>query len=258
MEHQIYELLKRYAQGQMTEAERTDFEKRLKTDAAFAGEVATWAAIYKGIQAGGDRQLDAELREFGKKLMQAESIELSATTVNTPQTRKFQIPRWAYAVAAAVLLLLVAWPVFQNLEPSTPDYADNKTLFEKHFRQPPAPQVRDAQVTAWRVSYQNKDYPAAIAELEKLLADPNYTNRSEANLYLGISHLAAGQGQQALAAFGQVSPDSFDRDDAQWYSALAYLIIDDIVHAKQTLEEISGKDGHPHRQEAQEMLKAMK
>ena len=257
MEYQIYELLKRYAKGQMSEPERADFEKRLETDAAFAGEVATWAAIYKGIQAEGDLQLDKQLYDFGKKLMQAEATQLTPSVVNVSPKHGFHIPRWAYAVAAALLLLVIAWPVFQNLKPSTPAYTDNKTLFEKHFRQPPAPQVRDAQVAAWRVSYQNKDYPTTIAELEKLLADPNYINRSEANLYLGISHLAAGQGQQALDAFGRVSADSFDRDDAQWYSALAYLIIDDIVHAKQTLEEISGIDGHPHRQEAREMLDAM-
>ena len=171
MEHQNYELLKRYALGQMSEAERADFEKRLETDAAFAGEVTTWAAIHKGIQAEGDHQLDAELREFGKKLMQAESSGLSATVVNAPQTRKFQIPRWAYAVAAALLLLLVAWPIYQNLQPSAPAYADNKALFEKHFRLPPAPEVRDAQVSTWRTAYQQKNYATAAAELEKLLAD---------------------------------------------------------------------------------------
>lgn len=258
MEHQTYNLLKRYALKQMSEAERADFEKRLETDAAFAGEAAAWAAIYKGIQAEGDRQLDAELRDFGKKLMQSESAELSVTVANVPQTRKFQIPRWAYTAAAALLLLLVAWPIYQKLQPPTPAYADNKALFEQHFRLPPAPEVRDAQATEWRDAYQKKDYAAATTELEKLLADPNYARRSEANLFLGLSYLVTQQGQKALAAFQKVSPDSFDWEDAQWYSALAYIIIDDVVHAKQTLGEISGENGHPHQREAQEMLSAMR
>jgi hypothetical protein len=257
MEHQTYELLKRFNQGQLSDSERAAFEKRLETDAAFAAEVAAWAVIYKGIQAEGDRQLDQQLRGLGKKLMQSETAELTPSVVNVAQKQQFRIPRWAYAIAAALLLLLAAWPIYQNLQPSRPAYADNKALFEKHFRLLPAPAVRDAQVTAWREAYQNKNYTAAIAELETLLADPNFTNRSEANLYLGISHLAAGQGPQALAAFGQVSADSFDWDEAQWYSALACFIIDDVVHAKQSLEEISGTSGHPHQQEAQEMLDAM-
>ena len=258
MEHQTYELLKRYYLGQLPEAERAAFEKRLETDAAFAAEVTAWATIYKGIQAEGDRRLDEQLRVIGTKLIQAETAELTPSAVHVAQKQRFQIPRWAYAVAAVLLLLLVAWPIYQNLQPATPVYAGNKAIFEKHFRLPPAPQVRDAQITTWRVAYQNKDYTAAIADLEKLLADPNYKNRSEANLFLGLSHLAAGQGHEALSAFGQVSADSFDWDEAQWYSALAYIIIDDVVHAKQTLKEISGKTGHPHQQEAQEMLNEMK
>lgn len=257
MEHEIYELLKRYLKGQMTESERAAFEKRMETDATFAEEVATWAAVYKGIQAEGDRQLDAQLRDLGKNMLQPETTKLSTTKVNMPQTRKFQIPRWAYAAAAALLLLLVAWPVYQNLRPSGPAYADNKALFEKHFRLPPPPTVRDAQPIAWREAFQNKNYTIAISELKTLLADPDYANRSEASLFLGLSHLAVGQGQQALDAFAQVSADSFDWDEAQWYSALAYLIIDDVVHAKQTLEGIAGKAGHLHRQEARELLEAM-
>lgn len=258
MEHQTYELLKRFNLGQLTEAERAAFEKRLETDAAFAEEVTAWAAIYKGILAEGDRQLDEQLRVIGKKLMHPETAELTPSVVNKAQQPRFHIPRWAYAAAAALLLLLVAWPIYQNLQPATPAYAGNKALFEKHFRVPPAPEVRDANVTVWREAYQNKNYTAAVTELEKWLADPNCPNRSEANLFLGLSHLAAGQGRQALAAFGQVSADSFDWDEAQWYSALAYIIIDDVVHAKQTLGEISGKAGHPHQREAQEMLDEMK
>ncbi|MCE7921689.1 MAG: hypothetical protein DYG98_01410 [Haliscomenobacteraceae bacterium CHB4] len=259
MEHQTYELLKRYAQGRMSETERADFEHRLATDAAFAEEAAMWAAIYKGIQAEGDRQLEKQLRDAGKKLIQTEPVaELEPSVVNPAPKKRFQVPRWVYAIAAALLLLLVAWPVYQNLRPSEPAFADNKALFGHYFRLPPAPEVRDAQVSAWRAAYQNKDYAAATAELEHLLADPAYTRRSEANLYLGLSRLASGQGQQALDAFREVSADSFDWEDAQWYSALAYIIVDDVVHAKQTLREISDREDHPHRQEAQSVLNAMK
>ena len=257
MEHETYDLLKRYHSGQLSDAERAVFEKQMDTDAAFAAEVSAWAAIYKGIQAEGDRQLNRELEILGKKLMQSEEATLTPSAVNKAPKQRSQMPRWLYAAAAVLLLLLLAWPIYQHLKTPTAVYADNKALFEQHFRLPPAPQVRDAQVTAWRTAYQNKNYAAAIESLEQLLADPDYTNRSEANLFLGLSHLAAGRGQQALTAFGAVSPDSYDRDEAQWYAALAYLIIDDVVHAKQTLEEVSGKEGHPHRQEANELLNSM-
>lgn len=258
MEHQTLELLKRYTLGKMPEGERAAFESRMASDAAFAEEVAGWAAIYKGIQAEGDHRLSLELEALGRQLMQSEAPSLSASPVNLSPKRRPAIPRWVYAAAAAVLLLVVAWPVYHNLQSVKPAYADNKALFEKHFRALPAPAVRDAQPITWRDAYQNKQYNAAIAELEKLLTDPNYTNRSEANLYLGLSHLAAGEGKEALAAFDQVSSDSFDYDEAQWYSALAWIIIDDVVHARPVLERIAATGSHPHHKEAEEILKEMK
>lgn len=250
MEHQTYDLLKRYYRGQLTETERAAFDQRLQTDTAFAEEVAGWAAIYKGLQQEGERQLDEQLRDLGHQLLRSDS--------DTGQKRVFGMPRWLYAAAAVFLLLLLAWPVYQTLKPSVPAFADNRALFDQHFRVPPAPEVRDAQASAWRTAWRNKDYAAAIDGLEKLLADPATTNRSEAHLYLGISNLAAGRGKEALDALSQVGKDSFDYEEAQWYTALAQIIVDDVVHAKQTLGEISGKQGHPHQTEAQEMLKSIK
>jgi hypothetical protein len=257
MEYQTYELLKRYYRGQLTAAEREAFDQRMQTDAAFAEEVAGWAAIYKGLQQEGDRQLDEQLRELGHRLLREDSRQAGDMVAHTSPKRVFGMPRWLYA-AAAVLLLLIAWPVYQNLKPGGPALADNRALFDRHFQAPPAPDVRDGEATAWRTAYRNKDYTAAIDGLEKLLADPAFANRSEASLYLGISHLAAGRGKEALDALGQVGADSFDHEEAQWYSALAYIIVDDVIHAKQTLNDISGQTGHPHRAEAQEMLKSMK
>lgn len=258
MEHQTYELLKRYYLGQLPEAERAAFDQRLQTDTAFAEEVAAWAAIYKGIQKEGDQQLDAQLRELGHRLLSEEAGQMGASVVNTGKKQAFGMPRWLYAAAALILLLLIAWPVYQGLKPTGPAFADNRVLFDRHFQAPPAPEVRDAAATAWRTAYRNKDYAAAIEGLEKILADPAMSNRSEALLFLGISQLAAGHGQEALDALGQVDEDSFDHEEAQWYSALAYIIVDDVIHAKQTLSAISGQSGNPHQAEAQEMLKSMK
>lgn len=258
MEEHIANQIKRYARRQMSEAERAAFENRLETDAAFAEECSNWAAIYQGIQAEGDTQLERQLGELGNKLMQGGEPQLTAPPVNTARIARFQLPRWAYAAAAIVLLLLIAWPVYQSLQPSVPAFASNEAVFEKHFRPPAAPQVRDADVAGWQEAYGRQDYPRAIAELETLLADPAYTSRSEAQLFLGISYLAAGEGQKALASLNKVSPDGYDREDAQWYTALAYIIIDDVVHAKQTLSEIAETQENPYQQEAKEMLEQLR
>lgn len=255
MEQHTYDLLKRYAAGQMPEAERAVFEQRLKTDRSFAEEVAAWAAIQKGIQAEGDRLLTEELHALGKKLIR----ESADTTMSAASGRVFHLPRWAYAAAAVLLLLLISWPVYRSLQPSGPAYAyNNKAVFEQHFQAPPTPAVRDAEVVSWQKAYQNGRYDEAVAALEKLLADPNYARRSEAQLYLGISHLAAGRGRQALDALQKVSPDSYDWDEAQWYSALACVIVDDVVQAKQILQNIAAQPGSRRQKEARQLLKTLK
>lgn len=259
MEQQTYDLLKRYASGQMPEAERTAFEQRLKDDSAFAEEIATWAVVQKGIQTEGDRQLAEKLHVLGKKLMQENASGLTATTVNVGPKRLFHLPRWAYAAAAAVLLVLIAWPVYQSLQPTGTQYAyNNKAVFDEHFRTGPLPVVRDAEVATWQKAYEEKQYDDAIAALEALLANPNYTRRSEAQLYLGISRLAIGQGREALDALKKVSSDSYDWDEAQWYSALAYIVVDDVVQAKPVLQNIASQAGNPRRKEAQELLETLK
>lgn len=257
MNQQIYELTKRYSRNELPDAERAAFEERIANDPAFAAEVAICAAIFRGIQAEGDSRLDDTLRALGKEMMLKEASQTIATNMETPAKRIFQLPRWAYALAAALLLLLIAWPIYQNLKPGQPAYADAATLFKEHFHAPPPPEVRDARIMPWKEAYRNKQYAVSIAELEKLLADPNYTRRSEAQLYLGLSHLASGQAQNALDAFKKVSPDSFDWDEAQWYSALAYFIIDDVVQAKPVLRTIASQPGNSRRKEAQQILDSL-
>ena len=71
MDESLYLRIKQYKNGQLTEAECAAFEQQMRTDPAFAEEVATWAAIIQGIQEKGDAQLNAELMDFGKQLLQA-------------------------------------------------------------------------------------------------------------------------------------------------------------------------------------------
>ena len=85
MEHETYNLIARYHAGKLTEAERAGFEERLRTDAAFAEEVAVWAAVYQGIQDEGDRLLDAKLGDLGRALWQKEDTGSPLQAVTPPK-----------------------------------------------------------------------------------------------------------------------------------------------------------------------------
>jgi len=259
MEHETYNLIARYHAGKLTEAERAGFEERLRTDAAFTEEVAIWAAVYQGIQEEGDRMLDAKLGDLGRALWLKEDTESPLQAVTAPKmtAKRFQMPRWIYAAAAVLLLLLLAWPVWQSLNPSDPIYASNDALFAKHLSLPPAPQVRDEKTIPWQEAYRRGQYPEAIAALEQLAADSTTARRSETYLYLGLSYLAAGQAKAALDALQKIGPESFDWEDAQWYQALAYLKGNDSAEAKAILQNIAGKPG-PRQGEAREILAKMR
>ena len=260
MDESLYLLIKQYKNGQLTEAEHAAFEQQMQTDPAFAEEVATWAAIFHGIQEKGDAQLNTELMDLGKELLQVSTAAPEMTAKVNPEliTRRFSIPRWAYAAAALMLLLLVAWPVYQRFGVQESTYASAETLFSKHFSAPDAPTVRDGGAILWQVAYKQQQYAEAAATLQQLLDDPNYKRRSEAQLFLGISRLAAGQPQKALEILQQVNSDNFEWEEAQWYTMLAYLKLGDTAKAKNLLQTIAAQTGNARQQAASTLLKQIK
>ncbi len=260
MNESLYLRIKKYNNRQLPEAERIAFEQQMQTDPAFAEEVATLAAIYQGIQEKGDAELNAELMGLGKQLLQTQSgaPEMTAKVNSERMARRFAMSRWAYAAAAMLLLLLLAWPIYQRYGGPENTYASAETLFSEHFSAPDAPTVRDAGRIPWKEAYDQKQYPEAIAALEQLLADTSYLRRSEAQLYLGIARLSAGQAQQAINAFQQISPNNGEWEDAQWFMALTYLKLNDTVKAKGILKAIADEASHPWRSKAEEILKKLK
>lgn len=260
MDAPLFDRMLQYRNRQMPESERSAFEEQLKNDPAFAEEFASWAAIYTGIQEKGDETLDRELFALGKKLLaeEADAPNISTDVNQNQLARRFQLPRWAYAVAALVLLLLVSWPLYQRLNGPDTTFASAETLFADHFKAPVAPVVRDAAPELWRDAYTQKRYAEAIATLEQRLADPNMNRKSEAFLFLGLSYLGAGNADKALAAFRQVSPDSFEYEDAQWYQALAFLKSDNTAQARILLQTIASQRGNARQAEAAQILKQLK
>ncbi|MBX2891264.1 MAG: tetratricopeptide repeat protein [Saprospiraceae bacterium] len=239
----LYEFLRKYRLHQLSAEEQTAFEQRLTDDPAFAQEVSEYATMLAAIQQEGDRQLEARLSEYAQELLQAEKEPvLQTSNVRAMNTyRKF-----FYAATAVLALLLAALPFLLNEGPGqTPEQ-----LFAAHFATPAAPAVRDAAPSAWQTAYAQGDYAAAVAGLQQLLGDASFARRSEALLYLGVSQLALGKADEALAALRQVSSDSYDWDAAQWYTALALLKAGKVDEAKIIVDDVVHQNGHPFQKEA--------
>ncbi len=255
MEQLDYEYFKRYVRNQLSGEERQVFEERLETDKAFARQVHSFALLYESILVAGEAELDEQLRQLGRQLLQREQERPEQPVTQLSGKRSPKFPRYLLAIAAAVLALAVLLPLLLlNRAPAGPE-----ELYAEHFSLPPLPEARgdDAApvtIAPWREAYLAGEYGKAIAELNKLLADENYRYRSEAHLYLGLSHLALEEPQAALAAFEQVSPDSFYIEEAGWYRALTHLKLKETEKARELLAEIAAKGNHPRRGEAAEIL----
>ncbi|MCB0523148.1 MAG: tetratricopeptide repeat protein [Saprospiraceae bacterium] len=260
MNDSILDQLKKYSTGQMSAAELQAFESRLASDPEFAKEVATWAAIYTGLEEEGDRQLDSELSVLGNKLLEESGDEsVFAAQVNQSKIKATKtIPRWVYGLAATLLLLLLAWPIYQRFSEPDITYASAGELYETHYQSMPLTLTREDTLADWQKAYQQNRYKDAIPLLRLLLSDTSYERPSYANLFLGLSFLGTGDAASAIAAFEQVNPDSYEWEHAQWYSTLAYMKTGNTEKAKQFLREISKQKNNPRSEEASLMLKQLK
>ncbi|MCB0544655.1 MAG: hypothetical protein KDC61_14265 [Saprospiraceae bacterium] len=258
MNETLYNLLRQYQSGQLSAEEKTAFEKRLSEDPSFATEAGEYATCLLAIHEEGDRLLSDKLSVYAKNLseMNATPISLEQTKVKTHRISTYT--RLAYLAAAIFVLFVVALPLWLADGSTHPEAESTDEMFAANFSIPPAPEARDDDATPWRTAYGKGDYPGAIQNLEVLLADPAFKGRSEANHYLGVSYLAIGKPAKALNALTKVSPDSYDWESAQWYSALSLIKLGRTEDATSLLSEIAGQASHPQQKQAKKMLETLK
>ncbi len=162
--------------------------------------------------------------------------------------------RNVYIAAAVIGLLAVVLPLLLLNRDSQGANGPGDQLFSDHLTLPPAPEARDEVMDPWREAYMAGDYPRAIEVLQERLADSTYRYRSEAHLYMGLSHLAIEEPVKALESLEQVSASSFYFADARWCRVQALLRLDRAQEARRVVENILEEPRHPHREEAEALL----
>jgi tetratricopeptide (TPR) repeat protein len=243
MENDRYSLIRRYYRNELSLAERSEFENRLKEDAAFAAEAREEALLYEGIQAAGDAAWEEEMQAMGRSLMARHKRQV-----------RFRSLRPLALAAAAVLLLLISFPLW----PLGSQAEDPQTLAREYFEPLPAPTGRGTdEPTATNdpyLAYQRGDYENALIGFQQLEADQQ---DAESWLYRGLSHLSLGDAQAALNALEQVQVGQVAYDDASWYRALALLSLDRPKDARKLLKAISQRSRTEWKAEAQELLERL-
>lgn len=258
MQEDIVHLVRQYLRGQLTQEERAAFEQQLTQDQEFAAIAVEAASTLLAIERQGDRELEANLTEYAREILAAQAPDLRATFSSPEKERRIALySRLARLAAVLIGILAIALPLWLLNRPDSP-LTTPEELYATNFTVPAVPQTRSSEeAEAWRRAYAKGDYTSAARQLEDLLEDPAGPARSETLLYLGICRLDIGKPEAAIAALSQVSPESYDWETAQWYTALALLKLDKQKELRQLLQDITGQTNHPYAAKAKQLLEQL-
>lgn len=198
-----------------------------------AGDIDASAVLDVDGNVLSEEALDLAIAEYKDVLIHIEGAALKSQLqgLKVPAASAPEKPgyRLWYAVAAAVLLLVVAGGVWQSMN-RAPEFEDYFSHFDQliSFR-------GDGQSLSARgiEAYSRRNYEEAFELLGSL---ENSEISDELSFYLAVSALGSGQVEEAIAVFERLGTAKSNKyyQQTRWYLALAYWQnnqVDDAIKA---------------------------
>lgn len=252
-----------YLLGRGNQETRRELEEEITRDAELSEQLAATELAMDAIELAEDEALKARLQALERSARDATptvAAESTAVTRELPApglTKAGVRPRrsWRrlYAVAAAVLMLLLAgWFVLRPTGYDSPAALAMDTF--RPYENLTQSGVRGAaeEAGAAYAAYDAADYISAANRLAAL--PQTATNK----FYLGQSLLATQNYTGAAAQFEDVRKMDFGlAQEAEYYLALSRLGEDDVAAARELLETIVASANHPSGAEAKLLLERL-
>jgi tetratricopeptide (TPR) repeat protein len=229
-----YEMM-RYIDGEMTENEKAEFEKRLSEDVELKKTIDNLQLTKEAVKQYG---LKEEVAGIHQQMMR----ELRTETPVRPISNIRRIIRYSVAVAASVLLVffIIEGYKFYTLSPQKL-YADNYIAYELTT-------TRDGTdtLTAIEKAYKEKKY-AEVISLNKLSVLTPHDK-----FLTGMAYLETMDYPRAVRSFQLVLEEVKDdktilKDVAEYYLALAYLQDRDYDQAIELMNAIQNDPSHLYK-----------
>jgi tetratricopeptide (TPR) repeat protein len=246
MDDSTLEYIERYLDGELSAAELTAFETRLRDDPAFAFAVEQQQEIIHAIS-------DQEVDELEAKLQ---------IIFQENRTKAAPVPlhrRLYFQLAAIGLVLVLSIWVFKTLPgPQKDPEALYAQYFEpysipSHFRS--GTDSADSQTLALQ-SYEKGEYAKAAVAFREIISE----NPDKLWVYLldGICRMESDQLQESRESFDTIisNGDNLFLEQAKWYLALSFLKENRPADARPLLQELSTGTGKFARL-ARNLLKEM-
>ena len=235
--------IENYLLGLLTEAERKALEAQLEQQPELKEELKIQQLILDQVEAIGDRAMKKKLLAIKAK----RKIKGGGSRLRT---------LFRLGIAAAVVATLV---IAYSLLSSPPD---PQQLFADHYEAYPLPfasrEVGEEEIARLGGLYRQKNYQAALPLIEQLLI----TNPQDSRLLLarGICQLNLGELKESIKSFNLLinQQDPLYLDQARWYSALAWLKLDQPAESEKILTIIAEDPEAFYHQKAKELLKDLK
>lgn len=243
------ELVERYLMGQMSDAEKISFSKKLEDDASLKQlfeEMKTTIGIINSI---GREELIMKIKQWDNELGTYASIEKA-------QSRKQALP-YLLGIAATVILFVMAAILF-----SVHKQTDNIQLFAEYFE--PYPDIsgsaergsKEADIwTSAMKKYNANSYNEALQAFDMMEEDPE---EHLLHFYKANAYLATQQPDMARTSLekikGKIPPLN---DQIEWYLALTHLQENNYEHAALALESIKDSNSS-YQRKARKLHKQLK
>ena len=264
---ELHALISAYLAGALTEEERKSVEDRCEKDAEFADIFRLQTQAEYVVYANARDKKREELNQMFD-LMQRHG-EISKGNNNI---------RWIVGVviaATAAILLLFFWP---DAAPDTPsdlysEYIVQNTpeLSFKRIIKPREDTLNESMsIQTWEnaaQAFNEQDYSLSQQLISEVLEDTAFVQRETAQYFLGLSYLFSvdpekeeititdhQQLQQAINSLEKVDPAHLYKESAIWYTALAYLKLEDLAAAKEQLNRVLEFNSHYRESEARDLL----
>ncbi len=236
MNEERYIVFENYLSNELSDEEKTNFEKQLSGDP----ELASAFEIFKELNQHLENKFgnEQELKAFKKNLK-----SISKEHFKSKKPKVVGLKPWQYAIAASVAILVGVF-VFQNINPSFEDYNNPEmaTFTERGDVNESLKLAQDA--------FNMKNYKAAIPHFETVLKE----NKSpEIQYFYAVSLLEDNQFQKAETNLSELkSGTSIYKNKATWYLALSKLKLKDYDSCKAILLTIP--DDFEDYDQVQELL----
>lgn len=256
--------IERYLQEQMSDAEKSDFEKeltdnyllreQLELQQNFISQIANRAFVNSQLEmARGNAENNADEleQEIATQIINRayvdQQINMAKSEVKKDKT--IQLVRIIMAVAALFLGVVLVHGIWQNNQMEKL-YAGNFEVFENElsqagiFRGENQQSEADSMLTIAMISYECKRYDEAIELFDRIIGLTG--NKPEIQFYKAISLLAMNKNREALLLLNELykNPKEFAYyEETRWYLVLANLKIHKKKVAENYLKELIQLEG---------------